>query len=705
MALTLLQRPEGRNLKSTSFSVTVSNSSGDALFTHSSTILDNEWVYLETFIDNYNGFFKVDYISGTTFKIRDKYGDYIPFVNTCVGTATRSASAHGVNSVYTPINYLLSSDLFPTNSVDTSRTVSSFTDDNGYVNLNLSGSLGTFQELDFIKISGASSEEVKGIFQVFDKYSTSDITINLSYDSGYSFSGASVILVYNNYNVIVEVYCGLDSSHYWEAQKEYELAATLNLIPDADNKIEFSVSEIIKGYIQNKNSSTLGTLPNNLDFFTSFYIRYAESYDRSNGYTIALYEGTFSTDNTDNLVFDTNLFGVNSFLPFKNQYQGWLNEYLIDGVNVGKFLTLFDTTVLFDTNSFSLSFCFFPTEQYRIEGQIATNWLEQGVAATWSRTPCFVTLTSGNPNSGYLYKANEMITGVSYRFTYSIQVSGTFTGTIQFFVACIDSTFSLASGDFEEIFSTSAPGTFIGSVTLNGPDFYLGLRALSNVSVGSAVISVLSFGYDQSPIIFRTKKYLNGSLITTSNDHIQNMDQGIYRQFIDYDPNYDEFRVSIVGAASDTVAMSEELTIDLNQNCYDNSITLEWLNNLGGFDQFVFTAFKENSVEIGDSGETKNNIFLNWPKSYGSFSDTIRKQTFRDSRNQILVRSQYLTQDQVDAIAYIKSSLLVQIVNSRIDKRTVLVDTDSFTKYSDGDKTYSISFLITYTDDIPSQRL
>lgn len=705
MGLTLLQRPEGRNLKSTSFSISVSNSSGDALFTHASTILDNEWVYLETFIDNYNGFFKVDYISSTTFKIRDKYSDYIPYINSCVGTATRSASPHGVNSVYTPINYLLTSDLYPTNTVDTSRTVSSFTDDNGYLNLNLSGSLGTFQELDFIKISGASSEEVNGTFQVFDKYSTSDITINLAYDASYSFSGGTVILVYNNYNVVVEVYCGLSPDHYWQSQKTFELAGTLNLIPDSDNNIEFSVSEIVKGYIQTRNSATLGTLPNNLDFFTSFYIKYAESYDRSNAYSIATYQGSFFTDNPDNLTYDTSLFGVNAALEFKNQYSGWMNEYLIDGVNLGKFLTLFETPVLFDTNSFSVSFAFFPTELYKIDGQIAVNWLDQGTPATWSLTPCLVTLTVANPNSGYLYKPNEMISGVSYRFPYSIQVTGTFTGTIEFFAACIDASFSVGAGDVQQLFSTSTAGTFTGSVVLNGPDFYFGLRATSNISVGSAAIAVLSFGYSQSPIIFRTKKYLNGTLLSTSNDHLVNMSQGIYRQFIDYDPNYDEFKVSIVGATADTELMSDELTISLDQECYNNSITLEWLNNLGGFDQFVFTAYNENGVQIGNASETKNNVFVNWPKSFGAFADTMRKQTFRDSWRTVLVRSQYVTQDQLDAISYVKSSVLVQVVNSRTDKRTVIVDTDSFVKYADGDKTFSISFLISHTDNIPSQRL
>jgi len=132
---------------------------------------------------------------------------------------------------------------------------------------------------------------------------------------------------------------------------------------------------------------------------------------------------------------------------------------------------------------------------------------------------------------------------------------------------------------------------------------------------------------------------------------------------------------------------------------------MTWLNYLGGFDYWNFTGESEHTIDITNSGETKQNIFPSWPSSYGEFSDTVKKQTFRDSNKRVFVNSQYLTQAQADAIAYIKTSPLVQIINSRQDRRTVIVDTDSFVKYKDGDKTYSISFNISYTDDIPSQRL
>lgn len=132
-------------------------------------------------------------------------------------------------------------------------------------------------------------------------------------------------------------------------------------------------------------------------------------------------------------------------------------------------------------------------------------------------------------------------------------------------------------------------------------------------------------------------------------------------------------------------------------------IYLTWLNYLGGFEYFFFTARKEFQVEIKDSGEQTKNLLPGWPNSHGTTADTIRQQTFRNSVKKIVVRSQHLSLNQLEAISFIKTSPLVQIVESRTDRRTVLVDTDSFRKYDEGDKVFAIQFTITYTDDIPSQ--
>lgn len=575
MALTLLQRPKGYILSETAQSCTVTDSAGNALFTKATHgLADGDVVYSVTNIRDYNGFFVVDVQTVDTFLITEySGGEAIDFIQAISGEYYNSLYDHGWSCVHLPITYKLSNDKFPVNTVDTARTVSSYTDDNGYVNLNLSGSLGTFQELDFIKISGAASEEVNGVFQVFDKYSTSDVTINLSYDSSYLFSGGSIQLFYSNYNVKINVYAGLNSAHQWESQKPYELIATLSLIPDSNNECIFSINEILKSKITFTNDTLLGTLPNNIDAFTQFYIEYAESYDVSNAYTITEYESAFTSDQSN---FEG--FAANAILPFKNLHSGYLSDY-VTRINSG-----------------------FSPQKW------LTNFVEPKI---------------------------------------------------------------------------------FGDSTLI-PEPYFDISFINDV--------------ENAQLFLLREYYLNNSLQFSTEDNLGLVDQGVIRLEIEADCDYDYVDLTVRSTPA-KLPIIEPITVRFNCECDAYDIRLTWLNNLGGFDYFAFQAKKEYSVNIIDSGTTNVNTFSSWPESYGAFADTISKQTFRRSNNAITIVSQYLTQDEVNAIYQIKTSPLVQIINSRQDKRTVLVDTDSFTKYSDGDKLFSIQFNITYTDDIPSQRI
>lgn len=132
---------------------------------------------------------------------------------------------------------------------------------------------------------------------------------------------------------------------------------------------------------------------------------------------------------------------------------------------------------------------------------------------------------------------------------------------------------------------------------------------------------------------------------------------------------------------------------------------ITFLNHLGGFEYFFFTAKKEYQVVIEDARTTKQNILPNWGQSYGKTADTIEKQTMRVSRNAVIVRSQYLSLNQLEALTEIRTSPLVQIMYSRTDRRTVIVDADSFTKYDEKDKVFSVTFKITFTDNLPSQKV
>jgi hypothetical protein len=135
-------------------------------------------------------------------------------------------------------------------------------------------------------------------------------------------------------------------------------------------------------------------------------------------------------------------------------------------------------------------------------------------------------------------------------------------------------------------------------------------------------------------------------------------------------------------------------------------IYLTWLNAKGGFSYFFFTAKNAHQVDVLETGVTRNNLIPNWQKSYGENADTIDRQTFLRTKNVLVLRSQHLTLDQLNALSYIKSSTLVQIVYSRNNRRTVEVDANSFVKYDEqSDQLYTIQFSLTYTDEIPAQTI
>ena len=134
-------------------------------------------------------------------------------------------------------------------------------------------------------------------------------------------------------------------------------------------------------------------------------------------------------------------------------------------------------------------------------------------------------------------------------------------------------------------------------------------------------------------------------------------------------------------------------------------IYITWLTHLPGFHYFLFTAKNEYHVDVDASGETRQNIFTQWPKSYGETADTIDKTTFRDTRDAIVLKTQHLTKNQAEALSYIKSSTLVQIMVTSTDRRTVLVDTDSFMKWNESEDLYALQFRIRFTNQRPAQRL
>lgn len=707
MAITIVTRPVGHKLSSTPnvATITAPYTGFDASFVNDAHgLVDGDHIYATSLIEDYNGFFYVDQVTADNFKLKyGSGGDFVQWVADGGITYYVSTARHGWSCVHLPIVYKLSSSLWPTNSADPEQTVSSFTDSNGYVNLNLSGALNaSVNDLNYIKISGASDDALNGVFQITDAVSTSDVTISLSYDAGYDFTGATVQYYYNNYHIKVKLFGGLGSDQQFEYLKPYEELAIINLVPDENGEVMFSVSEYLKSQINIRNNTLLASLPTNIDFYTQFYIEVAEAYDNSDGTTIATEITSYTSDQNN---FEG--FAAGSKLAFKNMYSGYLTEYVIMANSTGaKFLTLFTTGVLFLGCTNELDFIY----DNGIDAESGYSQTNVAGQADWDTSTKIVNIEPGSNPSNYLYKTNQLHIGSTYRIRYNISGSGTYTTTIPgnplyVNLAFLDNTLTSISG--VTILSAAGSSVSVDSyvdVEIPANTAYIGFSAIAsgNVSTGGFAITINSLAFEASGLCVREEKYLDGALMETTNIAI-NGSSGIYRHFITPSESFDEYVVSVHTDEDSVTPLSEEFTFEVKTDCAHQELYLTWLNNLGGFDYWNFTAKKDHLIEIQESGITKQNIFPTWPQSYGAIADTVRKQTFRTSNKAYTVRSQLLTLSQVESISFIKSSILTQVITARTDRRTVLVDDSSFMIRKDQDDTFSIAFNISFNDDIPVQ--
>lgn len=720
MALTILERPEGRILSPTpqTANVTSSYGTGDAtaykVAPHN--LADGDYIYVVSNIEDYNGFWYVDSTGTYTFKLKQyPTSDYVQYFQDAEITYYVSTAGHGWSSVHLPITYRISSSLYPTNTLDIVRSVTSAANSDGYTALNLFASLGTIHTYDYLYLTTPNAD-ISGVYQIVEWVSTTVVIINLAYSSDNDFTDATAQKYYNNYNVIVRIYAGIRASHEWAIKKPYELADTLELIPDSNGQVFFSVHEALKAYVKTVNNPLISTQPNNIDFWTNFYIEIAERYDDSDGYAL----GTFTSSYTsDQATFEG--YAVNSMLEFKNVYSGYLSEYVMT-TNTSKFLTLFAIPVLFGCTdqypdcysdvSFIINEQQAPNPIVSSTANGYTNNSESG--NSWNLPTSAVTFTNiGASTTKSMMTRFKGISGVNYTFNYSVRLSGVFTasGNVRIGLVGLDingvrvtATNVLATAVSGSTVNASGSVVFTPSVDIEYIGFVVDISG--TLSSGNVTGLVLSFSQQGTATYkLRSQFYYNSVLQSTVNEDIANYDEGVYRMPLNADCSYDRVDLTVIrfldGVEDQPISETKQLKIDCG--CSFEEIRLTWLNNLGGFEYWNFTANKDLLTEIRETGQVTKSIFPEWPKSYSKTADTIRKQTFRDTNKAYTVRSQYMTKDELEAVSYIKSSVLVQIINSISDRRTVIVDADSFRIYTDQDKLYSIIFNVSFTDDIPSQ--
>jgi len=148
--------------------------------------------------------------------------------------------------------------------------------------------------------------------------------------------------------------------------------------------------------------------------------------------------------------------------------------------------------------------------------------------------------------------------------------------------------------------------------------------------------------------------------------------------------------------------VSSVLNLRYDQECSNYNIHLTWLNNLGNWEHFVFKAEKAFETQFEDSKQARRSNFDNWDTD---FTQAETQDFYYDIKafESLVVTTQMLTEEDAKAVKTIKESIQVQQILPDLTKRTVLVDKDAFTYYTDNEKLTQFSFTIRYSDEIPIQ--
>jgi hypothetical protein len=123
-------------------------------------------------------------------------------------------------------------------------------------------------------------------------------------------------------------------------------------------------------------------------------------------------------------------------------------------------------------------------------------------------------------------------------------------------------------------------------------------------------------------------------------------------------------------------------------------INLAWLNTLGNWEYFYFKANKSYGEAITTTSSRNTDVFINFDTDFiagGGDQEDLRIE----SRPFLIVRSQSLDLNQLEAIKNIRSSISVYDVSNSPSQR-VIVNKGSFQYFTDRDKRKTLEFQINY---------
>ena len=633
-----------------------------------------------------------------------------------------------------PVQYKLTSNLFPTNNVDGIDTIIGIGNNGGYIELSLGSSYEVYQEKEYIKIIDCSQPLYNGVWQIIGISTYGKLTV----DCPYITSGiGDVQRYYNNYHILVQVYAGIPNGHALQAKRPIKLKDTIKVIPFTDNIAYVDVSNAIRSDFPKILNEYCKRLQNEADvnvndweLWTSFYIAYAESYDIvidgevinfTSPYTFDVVSSdippvmsekfvdpSFTSGITNYTQVDYSLIGI-SWVGFSGYVQATSASGVVGTDYIGQSVV---------TEAWKI---YTITINYLLSTSAFLGLIINGVTKYYALKP------SGAGVFTFEYLADSSLTlftvgfvglstGESARLdSFSVTVPVGITGTPNYYYA--------VNGGQQFKY---AQGNNMGEYVLNDNDLVAPTKFMTLFPVSSLFVNNefdlsiivpddLLGTYDE--INYEIEEYdSNGTLLFVDYVDFNYYDEGLYRirldnYLFDLDTAYFKFTIYLHNTNDNSFTrLSEEKKVVIEADVCKSETHLTWFNYLGAWEYFKFGAYKDFEYTNGENKIIRRNIYNVWDNEFvrGDTQDDIISKG--DSFNSVLVRSQRLTLDQRDTIVnWLKRSIKVMKIESgdfdcitENNKRTIILNTDSFST-QESDKQYFIDFKYRETNQIITQ--
>lgn len=127
------------------------------------------------------------------------------------------------------------------------------------------------------------------------------------------------------------------------------------------------------------------------------------------------------------------------------------------------------------------------------------------------------------------------------------------------------------------------------------------------------------------------------------------------------------------------------------QNCCDNQSNIVWLNQQGGYQNYIFTGIKTIQVKGGDANTFKSNNITRY----------YQKENVYDGK---IITTSNIAQAHVDYLDSLRQSIQAWEWNTVLDTfREILIEVEDYDKYTTRQKLFDVPIRFIYADSIVIQ--